>query len=188
MSGGYRFGFYPRFPAGDATEGLARDLAAFVAELPFMKERYKTFVAVFDDESWDEARFETRLWQQLQDLHDVDRRYFDWNEAVTSDPNDARFAFCVAQHPFFVVGMHVAASRRSRRFALPALVFNSHELFEELKRTGHFAHIQRLVRQRELELQGSLNQNLAAYGEASEARQYSGRAVEREWMCPFRKR
>jgi len=29
---------------------------------------------------------------------------------------------------------------------------------------------------------------LAAHGEASEARQYSGRAVEADWVCPFRPR
>jgi len=29
---------------------------------------------------------------------------------------------------------------------------------------------------------------LARYGEASEARQYSGRAVNDDWVCPFRQR
>ena len=64
-TGGYRFGYYDSFPT-PGVEGLARDLAAFVAELPFMKERYKTFVAVFNDRTWNEEQFEERLWQQLQ--------------------------------------------------------------------------------------------------------------------------
>jgi len=184
-SGGYRFGFYDGFPAKAATEGLARDLAAFVAELPFMKERYKTFIAVFNDRSLDETGFEVRLWEQLQALHEVDRRYFDWSANASSDPADRRFAFSAAGHPFFIVGMHQRASRISRRFALPALVFNSREQFDALKQTGHFQRIAKLVREREMELQGSLNPNLAEYGELSEARQYSGRAVEETWKCPF---
>lgn len=183
-SGGYRFGYYDGFPTR-GTHGLARDLAAFAAELPFMKERYKTFIAVFNDCSWSEEDFEARLWQQLQALHKVDRRYFDWNENVSSDPDDPRFAFSFAGHPFFVVGMHPRASRISRRFAFPALAFNSHEQFGELKQSGHFERIQALVREREMALQGSLNPNLANYGEVSEARQYSGRAAGTEWKCPF---
>lgn len=185
LSGGYRFGYYDGFPSADGTHGLARDLAAFVAEFAFMKARYKTFVAVFNDTSLDELSFEARLWEQLRALHDVDRRYFDWDRTVASDPSDPAFAFSVAQHGFFVVGMHSAASRLSRRFAFPALVFNSHAQFESLKKSGHFAKIQQLVRERELEVQGSINPNLADYGVASEARQYSGRAVEEHWTCPF---
>lgn len=188
-SGGYRFGYYDGFPARrGAVEGLARDLAAFVAELPFMNERYRTFIAVFNDQVWDEQHFERRLWTQLQELHDVDRRYFEWSEGVSKNPDDATFAFSVAGHPFFVVGMHQGASRLSRRFAFPTLVFNSHEVFDDLKRTGHFQRIQQLVRERELELEGSLNPNLADFGAASEARQYAGRALEDDWACPFQVR
>ncbi|HET9030725.1 MAG TPA: guanitoxin biosynthesis heme-dependent pre-guanitoxin N-hydroxylase GntA [Candidatus Aquilonibacter sp.] len=184
-SGGYRFGMYDGFPSTQGTHGLARDLAAFVAEMPSMNARYKTFVAVFNDSSLDEASFERRLWAQLDALHDVDRAYFDWDPRVSRDPADAGFAMSAAGHGFFVVGMHPAASRLTRRFAFPTLVFNSHHQFNELRASGHFAKIQAHVREREMALQGSLNPNLAEHGEASEARQYSGRAVEEHWSCPF---
>jgi len=184
-SGGYRFGLYNGFPSTTGTEGLARDLAAFVAELPQMSARYKTFVAAFNDETLEEADFERRLWDQLAALHDVDRAYFDWDPSVSADPDDPRFAFSVAGHAFFVVGMHPASSRLSRRLPFPALVFNSHAQFEALKTSGHFARIAKIVRERELERQGSINPNLTDYGAASEARQYSGRAVEEQWKCPF---
>lgn len=186
QSGGYRFAMYDGFPTNAGTHGLARDLAAFVTEMPYMRARYKTFVAVFNDTSLDEASFERRLWEQLQALHAVNARAFDWCDRVSSDPRDPNFAFSVAGHPFFVVGMHPAASRTSRRFALPTLVFNSHEQFAELKASGHFARITSLVRERELAIQGSLNPNLAEHGTTSEARQYAGRAVEEDWKCPFR--
>jgi hypothetical protein len=42
-----------------------------------------------------------------------------------------------------------------------------------------------IVRERDFKLQGSLNPNLSNFGEQSEARQYSGRAVETDWKCPF---
>ncbi len=186
MSGGYRFALYDRFPSPNASEGLARDLAAFVAELPHIAAKYKTFVAVFNDTTIaGEADFEERLWRQLDVLHAADVRHFDWNPSVSRDPADARFAFSAAGHPFFVIGMHPQASRLSRRFALPALVFNSHEQFRELKSSGHYARIREQVRARELELQGSLNPNLSDHGDCSEAGQYAGRAVEDEWICPF---
>ena len=186
-TGGYRFGLYDGFPTGKGTEGLARDLAAFVAELPHMTQRYKSFVAIFDDRSYDERDFEARLWTQLTALSELDRRFFAWDPSVSADPNDPNFSFSVAGHAFFVVGMHRGSSRLSRRFAFPALVFNSHALFEELKESGHFARVQALVRKRELELQGTLNPNLSEFGVATEARQYSGRAVETGWRCPFQK-
>lgn len=187
-SGGYRVGYYERMGDPDATQGLARDLCAFAAEFPHMKARYRTFAALFGEEPMDERTFEARLWQQLQMLHDLDARYFSWDESVSSDPAAKDFAFSFAGSAFFVVGMHPASSRLSRRFARPAMVFNAHRQFRALREAGYFERVQSQVRKRELALQGSLNPNLAAFGERSEARQYSGRAVEEEWHCPFRKR
>jgi FPC/CPF motif-containing protein YcgG len=41
------------------------------------------------------------------------------------------------------------------------------------------------IRARDMKLQGTLNPNLSDFGKQSEARQYSGRAVEQNWKCPF---
>jgi FPC/CPF motif-containing protein YcgG len=184
-SGAYRFGFYDGFPSKPGTHGLARDLAAFVAEMPHMNARYATFIAVFNDRCGSEAAFEARLWEQLQALHDVDARYFGWAPGFSNDPADPGFAYSIASHPFFLVAMHPAASRISRRFALPAIAFNSHEQFRRLKATGHFERITSIVRKREIELQGSLKGDLAEHGARSEARQYAGRVTEEDWKCPF---
>jgi FPC/CPF motif-containing protein YcgG len=67
-------------------------------------------------------------------------------------------------------------------------VFNPHAQFERLRSAGHFERLQRAIRDREMALQGSLNPNLADFGELSEARQYSGRPTESEWRCPFSKK
>jgi FPC/CPF motif-containing protein YcgG len=187
QSGGYRFGYYNGFPATEATSGLARDLAAFVLERPFMGVRYATFVALFGNAAaGDEGWFERSLWEQLTRLHELDARRFSWDSRASSDPASPRFAFSFAGTAFYVVGMHPGSSRASRRFSMPALIFNAHAQFEQARRTGQYRRIQGLVREREFILQGCLNPELRDYGEASEARQYSGRHTEAQWQCPFR--
>ncbi|MBV9719348.1 MAG: YqcI/YcgG family protein [Candidatus Eremiobacteraeota bacterium] len=186
-SGGYRFGYYGDFADLSSTHGIARDLAAFVAERPSMTGPYATFIAVFDGpRSCDERWFEQSLWCRLQSLADLDRRYFRWDPAVSGDPASPQFAFSFAEEAFFVVGMHPNSSRLGRRFFLPALAFNSHRQFAEARRTGRFERLQRMIRKNEIALQGSINPELCEFGERSEARQYSGRPTETGWRCPFR--
>ncbi|HBR51859.1 MAG TPA: hypothetical protein DEA71_17475 [Nitrospira sp.] len=50
--------------------------------------------------------------------------------------------------------------------------FNLHEQFDRL-------------RAREMTLQGSINPMLSSFGDNPETRQYSGRAVPDNWVCPF---
>jgi hypothetical protein len=186
-SGGYRFGCYRGFGERSSTEGLARDLAAFVAERPFMERTYASFIAVFDDPaSSGEDWFEAALWRELQLLSDLATPLYPSSARAASDPEANDFAFSFAGEAFFVVGMHRDSSRLSRRFSLPTLVFNSHDQFAEARRDGRFQRIQRIVRDRELQLQGSINPELREFGTASEARQYSGRPTEPSWKCPFR--
>ena len=68
---------------------------------------------------------------------------------------------------------------------MPCLVFNFHDQFETLRASGKFARMQEAIRKRDIALQGSINPVLARFGEASEARQYSGQEVSQEWQCPF---
>jgi FPC/CPF motif-containing protein YcgG len=185
----YRFGAYDRLDDDAVTEGLARDLYAFAAERAGFRSDFTTFVAVFrGDRELDEAAFETHLWSQLQRLHDLDARYHAWDPRVVSDPADPQFSFSVAGTAYFVVGMHPQASRRARRFAWPALVFNAHEQFEQLRIGGTLPGLKHQIRQREIALDGTINANLNDYGQDSEAKQYSGRATGEDWKCPFRPR
>jgi FPC/CPF motif-containing protein YcgG len=64
------------------------------------------------------------------------------------------------------------------------LAFNSHDQFERLRATGQFERMQDVIRERDTQLEGDVNPNLANFGEHTEARQYSGRAVEPDWRCP----
>lgn len=201
-----------RFPCVGAKAALARDAirvvefdslddAAHDGALLDAIEAFAAFLEAQDDDSTtvhslvaafegparvDERAFEAMLWGQLQRLHDLDvRRGTPWNADVSSDPNDPRFSLSLAGHPFFVIGLHPGASRIARRFDTPALVFNSHRQFDRLRSDGRYAKMQAATRARDVELQGSINPNLADFGTAPETRQYSGRAVEAEWRCPF---
>ncbi|HEX3467485.1 MAG TPA: guanitoxin biosynthesis heme-dependent pre-guanitoxin N-hydroxylase GntA [Candidatus Elarobacter sp.] len=183
----YRFGTYARMDDPVVTAGLARDLFAFAAERAGFESDFTSFIAVFRERSgFGEAGFERALWSQLQRLHDLDAPLHPWDPAVSADPADPGFSFSFSGNAFFIVGMHPDASRAARRFAWPVLAFNAHEQFEHLREDGRFDGLQRQIRDREMRLDGGLNPNLADYGRHSEARQYSGRATEGTWRCPFR--
>lgn len=169
------------------TETLHADLAGFAGRKDEIDLLLASFVATFDGPAeLSEMEFEEELWHQLQRLHDLDSDLCAWSDEVDPDPSSPRFGFSVGGHPFFVVGLHPNAERITRRFPFPALAFNSHVQFERLKERGIYQRLQQETRAREIEIQGSVNPNLAEFGEFSEAAQYSGRAVDAGWKCPFR--
>ncbi len=180
-----RFQYYGRL---DKEEGVARlcdDLAAFSQEFPEPGDQPASFIAMFDEGVSSEAQFERLMWRHLQRLHDHDRKAFAWNAAVSADPASPEFSFSVAGRAFFVVGLSPVASRIARRAPMPCLVFNFHDQFESLRASGKYQGLQQVIRKRDTALQGEINPVLARHGDASEARQYSGRATEPGWRCPF---
>lgn len=182
----YRFGLYAEMNSGGVTAGLAYDLWEYARERRTFETDYATFIASFASPVVRcELQWEKLLWAQLQSLHDLDREHHAWDPTVSSDPADPDFSFSFAGTAFFVVGLHPASSRLSRRFAWPTLVFNAHVQFERLREQNQFERLRATVRARDYKLQGSLNPNLSNFGDSSEARQYSGRAVEDGWRCPF---
>ncbi len=185
----YRFGLYGELGSDAAAAGLAHDLWTFVDERRTIRSGFTTFLASFSDPAAvDEHTFERLLWQTLQKLHDLDAPHHAWDPAAAADPADPKFAFSFAGSAFYVVGLHAASSRATRRFAWPTLVFNPHEQFEDLRENGRYERFQAVIREAERSLQGDINPMLADWGEQSEAAQYSGRAVERGWTCPFHAR
>ena len=168
-----------------ASQALAVDLARF-NEVPHDPMKLRAFVAVFPRYApRTEVAFEKRLWAQLQGLHEHDDPDAQWDPSVSDDGDNPMFSFSFGGHAYFIVGLHARSSRVSRSFRWPALVFNPHAQFGRLRGEGRFKRIQQAIREREIAAQGSLNPNLADFGERSEARQYSGRAVEESWGCPF---
>lgn len=187
-TGRSHIGSYGRLGDGGSPrlQSLCNALAAFSAAYPDPGEAPVTCIALFDDDVGDEKDFELRLWRHLQALHQCDRLDFDWAPGVSSDPQSSDFSFSIAGRAFFVVGLHPRASRLSRRAPLPCIAFNFHDQFEQLRTSGKYAKMQHVIRGRDVALQGDANPVLSRFGEASEARQYAGRAVGADWRCPFR--
>lgn len=134
----------------------------------------------------DERAFEQRMWERIQSFADKDHWLGQpYDHRVSADPDDPHFSLSFGGEAFFVVGLHPNASRPARRFPRPTLVFNLHAQFEALREEGKYERMRAKILSRDLELAGSINPMLARHGEASEARQYSGRAVDDGWRCPF---
>lgn len=180
---------YDALGSQTAAIAIARDLAGFVRGCPANGAGMRAFVAVFRGPiPMDEVTFERQLWLQLQRVHELDDRAHEWDPTVSDDPASPRFSFSFGGRALFVVGLHPASSRLSRRFRWPTLVFNPRAQFERLRAEGKFERLRARVRERDVALQGSLNPNLSDFGEQSEARQFSGRATEPEWRCPFHRK
>ena len=146
--------------------------------------KFATLIAVFESPSdLQPSAFEALLWQQLQQLHDADEA--PWDNAVSSNPDNPHFSFSFPRTAFFIVGLHPASDRLSRRFPWPALVFNPHAQFERLRAEDRWERMQHVNRAREIQLQGAINPVLRDFGKESEARQYSGCPVEASWRAPF---
>ena len=150
------------------------------------RKLFTTFVVLFEGPlNLSEKEFEEALWQRLAALHALDSKQHAWDAAVSSDPQSAQFSFSLAGEAFFAVGLHPGASRTARRFARPTIVFNLHDQFERLREEGRFDALRAAIQKRDVALDGVANPMLADHGEASEARQYSGRRVGASWKCPF---
>lgn len=135
-----------------------------------------------------EDAFESVLWQYLDSMHHADAVHHEWDPRVSKDPKSADFSFSVGGRGYYVVGLHPGASRTARRFVRPALVFNLHDQFERLRSDGKYLPIRDTIIKRDTQLEGTPNPMLKPFGAGSEARQYSGRAVDDQWTCPFHAR
>ncbi len=199
----------PQFPCVGAKSALsrdqmtihvARDITSAWDDLPIWRSLYalarsyraapklfQTLVIIFDGPgSLSEAEFEAALWARVQSLSAKD----EWlgqkpDPTVSDDPDDPHFSLSFGGEAFFVVGLHPKASRPARRFSRPALVFNLHDQFVKLREMGRYEKLRESILERDMAVAGSINPMLARHGDASEARQYSGRAVGPEWRCPF---
>lgn len=134
-----------------------------------------------------ETEFEAALWQRLQSLAEKDHWLGQkYDDAVSPDPEDPHFSLSFGGEAYFAVGIHPNASRPARRFAHPAIVFNLHAQFVRLREDGRFDRMRDKIMTRDIALAGTPNPMLADHGQISAARQFSGRAVDNAWACPFR--
>lgn len=149
---------------------------------------FQSLVVIFEgSEEASEAEFEAHMWDRIQSLSDKDDLWFEQprDRRVSDDPDDPHFSLSFGGEAFFVVGLHPEASRPARRFERPALVFNLHDQFEQLRAQDRYEKLRDSILERDEALAGSINPMLQRHGEGSEARQYSGRAVADDWQCPY---
>lgn len=181
-----RYGIYPGLGSKEATAGLSHDLVRFMEERPGIKNPYASFMAVFEGPlPINEEAFEKKLWQQLSLLQLSSAPYYPLDKKINPNPQSDNFGFSFGGKAFYVVGMHPNSSRKARQFSYPMLVFNLHEQFETLRAAGTYDKVKSTVRKNDMALQGSLNPMLRDFGQDSEAKQYSGRAVDNSWKCPY---
>lgn len=133
----------------------------------------------------DEQQFETLLFQRLKALRTLDAKNFAYDKRVSDDPQSANFSFSLMQEAFFIIGLHSGSSRPARRFPIPAMVFNPHVQFEDLREKGLYDKMKNIIRKRDKEFSGSVNPMLTDFGDRSEIFQYSGRTREIDEKCPF---
>jgi len=179
--------------ARDITSGwndleVIPQLTRFAQKYTQDPKMFQTFVVIFEGpRHLTELSFEKAMWKRIQSLSDKDTcRGACRDPRVSSDPKSAQFSLSFGGEAFFAVGLHPHASRRARHFATPVIVFNLHDQFEKLRDLGHYEKLRGSILARDMLFSGSINPMLARHGEQSEARQYSGRAVKQDWVCPFK--
>ncbi len=202
----------PSFPCVGAKSALARGQLSFVVARDITsawddlriypalynfarsyrprRSLFQSFVVLFrGPRALSETDFEKYMWERLQSLTDKDEWHGQRHDpTVSDDPANPHFSLSFAGEGFFCVGLHPRASRPARRFMVPAMVLNLHDQFEALRKDGVYEKLHDRIIERDVKLAGSANPMLARHGEASEARQYSGRMVDDAWQCPFHRR
>lgn len=177
--------------ASDADDGrLYPALLAFICRYRARPDLFQSFAVVFEGpRRLSEEAFEAALWARMQSLSDRDSGLGHAPDPrVATDPDDPHFSMSLGGEGFFIVGLHPGASRKARRFETPALVFNLHDQFERLRAEGRYARMRETIVARDVAWTGSANPMLAEHGARSAARQFSGRAVAEDWVCPYRRR
>ena len=175
------------FDSIDSDKDILNFAYDFIKDYRKAEDGIHSLVIIFKEPAnIDEAKFEKILWKRLQSLSELDATKFAHDKRVSANPTSPTFSFSLMEEAFFIIGLHPASSRLARRFSYPALVFNPHAQFEEMKQKGTYQKIKKINRKRDIELSGSINPMLRDFGEASEIFQYSGVQHNADWECPFK--
>lgn len=148
---------------------------------------FHTVCIIFPEaQGLNEALFEQFMWMRLQALSDLDAVEYPYDRRVSSDPQSDLFSFSLKEEAFFIIGLNPDSSRPARRFKYPAIVFNPHAQFEELRELNRYDKMKNIVRKKDVALSGSINPMLQDFGASSEVYQYSGMQYDNSWKCPFK--
>lgn len=134
-------------------------------------DKLHSFILGFPSMTFQE--FEKFFWKFLISLKFLDHSPHD--SRVDSDPFSPRFSYSLHSEGFFILLLHPDSPRLSRRTKFPAIVFNPHQQFEDLRDKNIFYKVRDIIRKRDLELQGNANPMLHDFGVSSEIFQYTGK-------------
>jgi FPC/CPF motif-containing protein YcgG len=163
-------------------------LYQFIQSYRKSKERFWSAAVIFKNpRDITEKQFDELLWSRLNSLRQLDQQNFVHDPRVDSDPASINFGFSLMSEALFIIGLNPSSKRKSRQFKYPALIFNPHQEFEKLRKSGKFEGMKRTVRKRDVSFSGSVNPMLKDFGQLSEVYQYSGITYDDNWKCPLRK-
>jgi uncharacterized protein len=185
-TGSYLFNVHLDMNDRQALDGVLADLRYFARVRREMGNLY-TYVVSFveprmipSEMTWDQT-----VWRFLQGLHDLDDTR--WDPRYSRDPTDADFALSVAGLGQLVVTLYPGASRYTRRFAWPTLIFNPLEQDRANFPTDEeFLRFQNMIRDRDERLQGTVNPSLPPTLDDPQAPGFSGAPIDASWTCPLR--
>lgn len=113
------------------------------------------------------------LFSFLKHLHESDvASGYNWSPDVSADPHSNKFSFSIGGEAFFLPFLYPQAYAPARRAPFPALVLNSHRIFELLRRKGKYSKAKELIRQQQIEQFGFVPELLADHGQDLEFPQY----------------
>lgn len=166
---------------------ILKFLYSFIDEYRKSTKFYHSVTIIFTAPQFThEKMFDELLWKRLQSLADLDGENYCYDKRVVADPSSPKFSFSLKEEALYIIGLHAASSRRARQFKYPALVFNPHEQFEQLRKTNRYQKMKNVVRKRDMAYSGSVNPMLEDFGKSSEVYQYSGRQYDDTWQCPLK--
>ncbi|OBX26011.1 hypothetical protein LX77_00298 [Gelidibacter algens] len=180
----YHLKIYDSITSKENIPSILNDIEAYLDQYDFDSNDFESLLFCFKNDHFKtEKAFGQHLWQFLQSLHNNDTET--WDPRVSADPNSSNFSFSLKGRAFYIVGLHPKSSRMARSAPYCTVVFNLHWQFEKLREMGTYQTVKKRIRRRDKKLQGSINPVLRDFGKDTEAKQYSGRAVDSDWKCPF---
>ena len=144
----------------------------------FRNEPHKLHSCIFEFPCFEEStfeRFESYFWNLLEDLSRLDKQKYRHDKRVSSSFTNSNYSYSLKEEAFFIVMLHPESPRLSRRYSYPAIVFNPHEQFENLRKANKYQKIKNIIRKRDQKVQGNINPMLSDFGEVNELFQYTGR-------------
>jgi FPC/CPF motif-containing protein YcgG len=168
-------------------DAILEFLYRFITYYRKASDRFYSAAVIFKAPEPDsEATFDSLLWLRLRSLQAHDRKTYQHDSRVSSDPESPHFSFSLMQEALYVIGLHPKSNRKARRFEWPTLVFNPHAEFEKLREAGRFETMKKTVQKRDIKFSGSINPLVKDFGEQSEVFQYSGLHHDADWKCPLK--